>query len=194
MSIERMQELTKSIDALTQERREIGQSLPPVTLAEVKDDRAFEQGVRAWMRVWMPLIDTTLLDRNDYDKWELLTHRYEERDDRVFDTHEGEFVADEDADMDALEREWQDGFHGFPFAWNTGWVLEGDHWLDELSAAGFLVYRYDDDTIVAGIDGGGYSFMDAHFKPLYAALAERHGWLVDTVAGPRRVTVTKENA
>ena len=83
MSIERMQELTKSIDALTQERREIGQSLPPVTLAEVKDDRAFEQAVRVWMRVWMPLIDTTLLDRNDYDKWELLTHRYEERGDRA---------------------------------------------------------------------------------------------------------------
>lgn len=188
MSIDRMKELTATINALTEERRALGGSLPPVTFDEVKNDRAFEQAVREWMRVWMPSIDSTLLDRNDYDKWELLTQRYEERDGRVFDTHEGEFVEDEDADMDDLEREWRDTFCGFPFAWNTAWTLEGEHWTDELSAAGFLVYRYDGDTIIAGIDGGGYAFMDAHFKPLYAALAAQNGWLIETVNGPRLIT------
>jgi len=194
MTTERMTELTQQIDALTIERYEIGKSLPPVTVDDVKDDHEFVKSVRAWMRVWMTPIDTTLLDRDNFEKWELLTTRYEERDDRVFDTHEGEFVEDEDADMDDLEREWRDGFCGFPFAWNTGWVLEGEHWLDELSAAGFLVYKYDDDAIIAGIDGGGYAFMDAHFIPLYAALAEKRGWLVETTNGPRYITTKREVA
>lgn len=193
MTIERMKDLTETINNLKDERRVLARTLPPVTLDEVKDDREFETHVREWMRVWMPLIDTTLLDRNDYDKWELLTQRYEERDDRVYDTHEGEFVEDENADMDDLEREWRDSFCGFPFAWNTGWVLEGSHWLDELSAAGFLVYDYE-GTIIAGIDGGGYAFMDAHFKPLYATLAEKNGWLVETKHGPRLITTRKGDA
>lgn len=192
MSIERMTELTKTINALMDERRTLGHSLPPVTLDEVEDDREFETHIREWMSEWMPSIDTTLLDRDDTEKWELLTQRYEERDGRVYDTHESEFVEDEDADRDELELEWEGSFAAFPFAWNTGWVLEGNRWVDELGAAGFLVYRYNDDAIIVGIDGGGYSFMDAHFKPLYAALAEKNGWLVETKHGPRRITTQKE--
>jgi len=165
MTTERMAELTEQIDALTIERYEIGKSLPPVTLDEVEHDHDFVESVRTWVHEWMTPIDTTLLDRDDYDKWELLTPSDDEE-----------------------ERE----LHGFPFAWNMGWVLEGTHWLDELSQAGFLVYRYDDDTIIAGIDGGGYSFMDAHFKPLYAALAEKNGWLVETKHGTRLITTKKE--
>jgi hypothetical protein len=201
MSIERMAELTAQINALRDERSNVGAALPPVTLDEVKDDQVFEQAVREWMRVWMTSIDTTLLDREDYEKWELLTRRHgvSKNGDGTFavwDAHDQQYVGepteheDEAREIaDNLEDEWQAHFHGFPFAWNTGWVLEGKHWVKELSAAGFLVYDYD-GTIIAGIDGGGYSFMDAHFKPLYAALAARNGWLVETVNGPRRITVS----
>ena len=164
MSIERMIELTQEIDALTIERYELGKTLPPVTLKDVKDDPVFTQSVREWMRVWMKEIDTSLLDRDDYDKWELLS------------------ALSEDDESEPPE------LYGFPFAWNTGWVLEEKYWVPELTAAGFLVYRYDGDAIIAGIDGGGYAFMDAHFMPLYAALAEKHGWMVETDHGPRRVT------
>jgi hypothetical protein len=204
MSIERMAELTEQIDALTIERYEIGKSLPPVTLDEVEHDHDFVESVRTWVHEWMTPIDTTLLDREDYEKWELLTRRHgvSKNGDGAFavwDAHDQEYVGepteheDEAREIaDNLEDEWQAHFHGFPFAWNTGWLLEGTHWLDELSQAGFLVYRYDGDTIIAGIDGGGYSFMDAHFKPLYAALAEKHGWMVGTINGPRRIVAKKE--
>jgi len=211
MSIERMTELTKTINALTDELNKIGRSMPPVTVDEVKRDSVFIAHVREWMREWMKEIDTTVLDRDDRDKWELLNRRFDVREWEgndgetvygIFDMHDGVLLDrefDEDADAcnvaDNLERDWQDGFYGFPFAWNTGWVLESERWTDELGAAGFLVYRYDDDTIIAGIDGGGYAFMDAHFVPFYAALAEQNEWLVETKHGPRRITnKTKEAA
>jgi hypothetical protein len=211
MSIERMQELTKSIDALTQERREVGQSLPPVCVDALKSDHAFMANVRRWTEANFPTIDTTILD-HDTDKWELLTPRYEvlahEEGWAVWDNVEGVFVTDEDdgcaivhadegdADDDCREREqeWAESRYAFPFAWNYGWEVGTLAWLDDFAACGFIAYRYDDYIVIAGIDGAGYSFMDAHFAPLFARLAERHGWLVDTVAGPRRVTVTKENA
>lgn len=202
MSIERMKELTATINGLTLERQTLGLTLPPVTLTDLENDRAFENNVRDWMRLWMTSIDTTLLDR-DYDKWELLIERYEVRE---LQDAQGEVVygvydlvddvlldgtAYDESDMhlkaDDLEREWKDGFLGHPFAWNTGWVLAHTHWLDELKSAGFLVYEYDGDAIIAGIDGAGYSFMDQHFKPLYARLAEKNGWLVATEDGPRRI-------
>lgn len=205
MSIERMKELTESIIQLTNERRVLGRSLPPVTLDTVKGDPFFEAHVREWMRSWMPTIDTTLLDRDDYEKWELLATRYEVRDWEdeeggvlygVFDTVDDVLLdgtAYDESDMrekaDDLEREWRDSFCAFPFAWNTGWVLENMAWLDELTAAGFLVYEYDRDIIIAGIDGGGYSFMDQHFIPLYAGLAEKNEWLVETRDGPRLITM-----
>ena len=211
MTTERMTELTQEIDALTIERYEIGKSLPPVTVNEVKDDHVFVESVREWMRMWMPSIDTTLLDRDNFEKWELLTPRYEVRETDegwgVWDFDEAAFLTDEDdgkvieygtereADDFCYERECEqaDARYAFPFAWNTGWVLEGKHWLAELRETGFLVYEYDNDAIIAGIDGGGYAFMDAHFIPLYAALAEKNGWLVETTNGPRYITTkTKE--
>lgn len=117
----------------------------------------------------------------------------------VFDLDEQEFVKDgedvlrfddeDDADDHAreLQMDEDESRHGFPFAWNTGWIVEHQSWIDDLRSCGFLVYRYDGDQIIAGIDGGGYSFMGAHHAPFYARLAARFDWLVETKDGPRRI-------
>lgn len=121
----------------------------------------------------------------------------------VFDLDEQEFVKDgddvlrfddeDDADDHAreLQGDEDDSRHGFPFAWNTGWIVEHESWIDDLRACGFIVYRYNGDEIIAGIDGGGYSFMGAHFAPFYARLAARFDWLVETKDGPRRIVDSK---
>jgi len=214
--IERMKEITELINRLYGERADLGRKLPPVRYKDlVRDgnfiDRTFERGVDKFMREHMTALDTTLLDREDPDKWELLLPRYETREVEggyaVWDHDEGAFVSGESADGDAvgvltfeeaqdadermcdLQSEDEQNRHGFPFAWNWGWVLGNDYWLDELRGAGFLVYRYDGDAIIAGIDGGGYSFKGAHFAPLYAALAAKNGWMIETNAGPRYLTL-----
>lgn len=178
-------------------------------------ESAFGRDVSRFMQDRMKEIDVTMLDVSDPDKWELLTQRYkvgeleptgtdDDRDVRygVLDLDDERFVEDEDDDgkplafddkSDAQERcyelnsEDDENRHGFPFAWNTGFVVENESWIDDLRACGFLVYRYDGDQIIAGIDGGGYSFMGAHFAPFYARLAAKHGWLVETKNGPRRM-------
>jgi len=194
MTPESMVNLTREIDALIAKRHFIGENLPPVKLADVKNDRAFQQDVRDWMSRSMPSIDTTMLDRDDADRWTLLTPRYEIREGRVWDTTDGVFVEDtQDQGADDLcydmNTEDVQNRYGFPFAWNIGWMLTHDDWHNELREAGFLVYDYDGgEAIIAGIDGGGYAFMDAHFMPLYAAIAEKYEWLVETSHGPRRIT------
>lgn len=220
--LDRMNEITETINRLYGERAELGRSLPPVRYADlVRDgnfiDRTFERHVEEFMQGSLKPIDTTLLDREDPEKWELLTPRYELRETTIetrdgeeeawaiFDHDEGRLVTGEDEDGEEtplyfafeslaedacsdLNAEDEQNRCGFPFAWNTGWVVESTYWLEELRAAGFLVYRYDGDAIVAGIDGGGYSFKGAHFAPLCAALASKHGWMVRTNAGPRYLT------
>lgn len=147
------------------------------------------------------------------ERWELLTPRYEVReldatDDEgeplfgIFDHDEGGFVDDEDDDVGVLKfddesdaddrcsdlnNEDKENLHGFPFAWNIGWIVDHKSWIDDLRACGFLVYRFDGDKLIAGIDGGGYSFMGAHFAPFYARLAARNEWLVETKDGPRLI-------
>jgi hypothetical protein len=196
MTPESMISLTREIDALIAKRRAIGENLPPVKLDDVKNDPVFERSVLDWMIQRMPTIDTTLLDRDDADKWERLTPpRFDAREVdggwRVYDSNTDDFASETCDEYDARDLADQyesECMYGFPFAWNTGWMLDHDDWLDELHEVGFLVYRYDGDAVIAGIDGGGYAFMDAHFKPLYAALAEKYEWLVETSHGPRRIT------
>lgn len=224
-TLEQMQDITATINRLYGERAELGRSLPPVRYGDlIADgcnflDRAFERDVEEFMQKHLTPIDTPLLDRDDFEKWELLTPRYELRatfietrdsDEEeawcIFDhdtghlvteaDEEGEevplyfaFESDAESARDDLEREDEQSRYGFPFAWNTGWVVEDTYWLDELRSAGFLVYRYDGDAVIAGIDGGGYSFKGAHFAPLYAALAAKNGWMVRTNAGPRYLTL-----
>ncbi len=216
--LSKLQTLTRTIEMMRYEQHKLARELPPVRFADLCGDgtnvnRAFEVSVRAWMNTFMSPIDTTLLDREDVEKWEILTPRYvvkgltdgDETRVGVWDYDEARFVTLEDSDepvaFDSIDEAsdkacdlqyWSSINHGFPFAWNEGWIIDGTYWLAELQAAGFLVYRYDDDCVIAGIDGGGYSFMGAHFAPLYAALAAKNDWLVETDDGPRRITMSRE--
>lgn len=223
-TVEGLRAITAQIEALEDQRREIGRALPPITFKDVCPDghnveSTFERDVSRFLQDRMKEIDVTMLDTNDPDKWEFLTPRYAvgeleptgiDEDDRdvqpvqygVIDLDNERFVEYEDNEgkplafddkSDAQERcyelnsEDDENRHGFPFACNTGFVVENERWIDDLRACGFLVYRYDGDKLIAGIDGGGYSFMGAHFAPFYARLAARNGWLVETKDGPRRM-------
>ena len=212
-TLARMLAITEQLSRLIGERVDLGRTLPPVKFTDlIADrcnflDRSFERDVDEFMQKHLTPLDTTLINREDPDKWELLTPRYESREVEggyaVWDYSMGEFVTLEDDDavevfaeagdadekMCDLQAEEEQALCGFPFAWNNGWVVENTYWLDEMRAAGFLVYRYDGEAIIAGIDGGGYSFRGAHFAPLYAALAAKNGWMVRTNAGPRYLTL-----
>jgi hypothetical protein len=210
-TLARMREISEQISRLIGERADLGSTLPPVRYSDLVRngnfrDRSFERDVDEFRRTHLTPIDVTLLDREDPDKWELLTPRYESREHEwgyaVWDYDTGAFVTEDDGQplvfssaddaderMCDLQSEDEQSRCGFPFAWNTGWVLESVHWLDEVRSAGFLVYQYGGDVIIAGIDGGGYAFKGAHFAPLYAALAVKNGWMVRTNAGPRYLTL-----
>jgi hypothetical protein len=75
---------------------------------------------------------------------------------------------------------------GWPWANNTGWKID-ERDVEDFDAAGFVVARFDGGDLWAGIDGGGYSFTDAHWAPLYLKRAAANGWYVRTDAGLRRV-------
>jgi hypothetical protein len=75
---------------------------------------------------------------------------------------------------------------GWPWANNTGWKID-ERDVEDFDAAGFVVARFDGGDLWAGVDGGGYSFTDAHWAPLYLRRAAANGWYVRTDAGLRRV-------
>lgn len=208
--------LTERIASLQEAQRALARALPPITFADVCKDRcnftdsAFEADVRKFIQGWMKDIDVTMLDTSDPDKWECLTPRYtageldptEDGDEQygVIDHEIDSFVTDDDDDKPlAFDSEREAARHasdlecesehryGFPFAQNIGSLIENESWIDDLRACGFVVYRYEGDQIIAGIDGGGYSFTGAHFAPFYARIAARNGWLVETKDGPRRI-------
>lgn len=116
----------------------------------------------------------------------------------VIDTEDGDrsvlgtdslFDDGADADNECMERNrdaTMESLHGFPFAHNYGVVIE-QYDVELFANAGFLVWRYKGDKLIAGIDGGGYSFEGAHWAPLFHARAVLGGWLVETSTGPRRV-------
>lgn len=75
---------------------------------------------------------------------------------------------------------------GWPFAHN--YAAEIEEWeAEDFAAAGFVVARYKGDTYYAGIDGGGYSFVDAHWAPLFLRRMAKGGGYVRTSKGLRRV-------
>ena len=66
------------------------------------------------------------------------------------------------------------------YAWPCahGWMFHPEYESDEewirehvedVESCGFLVYDSEETGILLGVDGGGYSFMDEHWLPLYAA-------------------------
>lgn len=99
--------------------------------------------------------------------------------------------ADEDEAQEAaveLERtDYTENCHGFPFAHGWGHIMSERNLPDndDLYRHGFVVFEFRGERI-AGVDGGGYSFTDQHFAPLYIELAQRHGWQVQTERGPAR--------
>ena len=62
--------------------------------------------------------------------------------------------------------------------WGTMWSFgdsADDYWLEEedglelMAKCGFRIYEQEDFGYLFGIDGAGYSFMEAHWIPLYKA-------------------------
>lgn len=81
--------------------------------------------------------------------------------------------------LDDEESEEQDGetygYVNVPM-WNT-WFIPRDsvniHWIEtheeQVMDCGFTLIYNDDELFALGVDGCGYSFVDAHFAPLYDA-------------------------
>lgn len=74
---------------------------------------------------------------------------------------------------------------GHPFAWNYAFTIEQRRDAEDFARAGFVVAVYDGGQAWAGIDGGGYDFIGAHWVPLY--LGRHVGEYVRTSQGLRRV-------
>lgn len=91
--------------------------------------------------------------------------------------------ADERGEIDTCERRdrpcdetrWGGAVHGWPAA--HSYLFSPNDRMDEdfirdnadtiADTCGFLIYEADETGIVLGIDGGGYSFFDQHWIPLY---------------------------
>jgi hypothetical protein len=100
-------------------------------------------------------------------------------------------VTDEDDARRAAEganlEDYRDNAAGWPFAHN--YAAEVEEWeAEDFAAAGFVVARHEPSgNVYAGIDGGGYSFLDAHWAPLFLRRMARGGAYVRTAKGLRRV-------
>ena len=98
----------------------------------------------------------------------------EELDEDDFDSEEEYEAALEEQEE---EREGEEELYGYPAAQCTMYTPDFD--LDPQMAieAGFVVYEVDHDPhcivpfdMVIGVDGGGYSFRDQHWRPLREAV------------------------
>lgn len=54
----------------------------------------------------------------------------------------------------------------FGNGWDSEWAYEN---LQDMADCGFRIYESDELGLFFGVDGAGYSFMDAHWLPLYRA-------------------------
>lgn len=102
----------------------------------------------------------------------------DEDDDEVYlilldDTHETVRVSRDDFEVD---REgvlpmwgtlWSFG-EQIDNDWLSGKYLDEDA-LQKMADCGFRIYEQEDYEYIFGIDGAGYSFMEAHWIPLYKA-------------------------
>lgn len=103
--------------------------------------------------------------------------------------HENYDVTDEDEATSAAEaanlRDYEENACGWPFAHNYAAKVD-EYDADDFVACGFVVARHEPSgNFYAGIDGGGYSFIDAHWVPLY--LRRHAGDYVPTEKGLRRL-------
>ena len=112
---------------------------------------------------------------------------YDTEEDEVVET---EILTETEAELEAGTRSRDhvmDHLYGFPFAQSTGYVIQ-EYEIDAFADAGFLVWNYKGgELIIAGIDGGGYSFLAAHWFKLYWHRATKYGWKIMTGSGYRRV-------
>jgi hypothetical protein len=143
--------------------------------------------------------DATPEARAEYDKAMVL-----------YLAEQAEYEKEWDAYNEARET-WENP-HGFPVAWNRMWSsceTLRSRVQSALLASGFVVYDVSESEVdfgfnfVFGVDGGGYDFYEAHWRPLRArcslamlyrfksrASAVRHNALVQFLAreeSPSRV-------
>lgn len=72
------------------------------------------------------------------------------------------------------DEEEQEMVFASPPMWNN-WFIPRDllcrdfieNHEEEVSKCGFTIINYDGEFFALGVDGCGYSFAEAHFKPLY---------------------------
>ncbi len=177
-------------------------------------DREFEAFVDRFMDKWMPGFPLQLLERDDYDRWEIEPdytytvemvadddpmdpdgepnpYSVEDREGTVhfFDReHKAEEFCDEQREED------EQGRLGFPWAWNWCHYPADNIHDDDLRAAGFTVAQYrtsdGDQYRVCGIDGCGYSFHGSHYASLCAIAHIRWGCEVKTDNGPAYLTLS----
>jgi hypothetical protein len=82
-------------------------------------------------------------------------------------------ATDEDDATRAAEganiEDYRANANGWPFAWNTAAAIDKRD-ADDFAAAGFVVATHEPSgQTYAGIDGGGYDFLEAHWSRLYLA-------------------------
>ena len=75
---------------------------------------------------------------------------------------------------DEFDAEYDSGLPMWGTMWSFGNSAD-DYWLEEkdglelMAECGFRIYEQEDFGYLFGIDGAGYSFMEAHWIPLYKA-------------------------
>lgn len=104
----------------------------------------------------------------------------------------------DDAAAAANVEDYRSNAAGWPFAQNYAAAIDERN-ADDFAACGFVVATHEPSgQVYAGIDGGGYSFLDAHWAPLYLRfmlpdiLPERRTIYVPTRDGLRRVVRAAE--
>lgn len=198
--------LLRVIANARQRLEEIGRIRPAFTMSDITPDRCnfpdriIEAQVRRFRDSFDSIDVSEDCDTDDVEKWDLVaggSTRYEVEetgDDEwcVIDTeddrrHLVSGLTEEEAEDQAADSNREDTLerlYGFPFAQNVGYIIS-THDVERFAAAGFLVWRYDDNRLIAGIDGGGYSMDGAHWAPVF--FEARRGQLIDTEQGPRMV-------
>lgn len=90
-----------------------------------------------------------------------------------FADHDGYDATDEEDAARAAEaanlEDYRANACGWPFAWNTAAAID-ERDADEFAAAGFVVATHEPSgQVYAGIDGGGYDFLEAHWSRVFLA-------------------------
>jgi hypothetical protein len=195
-------------------------NIPTVSIFDLVPDRCnykdttFESFVDRFMEKHMPGFSTSILERDDCERWEIVEDdpseyiRYVETFDAEGDLictrycadYEGceETFEDEDEAIDFVQERMGESRYGHPWAQYWGFMPNELITNEELGEAGFTVAYYtggDGDRYrLCGIDGGGYSFSGQHYAMLCALVHENrshYGWRVLTNEGHAYITAKR---